>query len=232
VIPALIAISLVTSVLGCWPEARDTWRGLRNPDDPRAAKPVVMSWLIWTAILTVGGVAALSTGQLAAAVFTLAQAAGCGLVAVLAMCVPVGQRDDPYRVPLGRRRVRLDVLCLPGAIAGLVLLAVLRAPGLAVAVCVTTDMLAYVPTVEHSWRFPFSEAWSSYAWYGVSAAAALAAAAHFTVTAVAYPAFLVLAETVTTAVILTRRSVIAPPPGVFGWVPARRKTIPPPQSRR
>jgi hypothetical protein len=170
-----------------------------------------MSWLIWTAILTIGGAAALSTGQLAAAVFTLAQAAGCGLVAVLAMCIPVGQRDDPYRVPLGPRRVRVDVLCLPGALAGLVLLAVLRAPGPAVAVCVMTDVLAYVPTVEHSWRFPFSEAWSSYAWYGVSAAAALAAAAHFTVTAVAYPAYLVLAETVTTVVILTRRSVTAPP---------------------
>lgn len=212
-IPALIAVSVVTSVLGCWPETRDTWRGLRNPGDPRAAKPVVMSWVIWTAILAIGGAAALSTGQLAAAVFTLAQSAQCGVVAVLAMCVPVEQREDPYRVPVGRRRVRLDVLCLPGAVAGLVSLAVLRAPGPAVAVCVATDVLAYVPTVAHSWGFPFSEAWSSYAWYAVSAAAALAAAAHFTVTAVAYPAYLVLAETVTTAVILTRRSVTTPPTG-------------------
>src|SRR5262249_2914868 len=164
------AVSVVTSVLGCWPEARDTLRGLKNPDDPRAARPIVMSWVIWTAILAIGGAAAVSTGQLAAAVFTLAQAAGCGLVAVLAMRGPVTQRDEPYRVALGQRRVRLDLLCLPGAVAGLVLLAVLRAPGPAVAVSVATDVLAYVPTVSHSWRFPYSESWSSYAWYGVSAA--------------------------------------------------------------
>jgi hypothetical protein len=214
VIPALIAISVVTSVLGCWPAVRDTARGLRNPGDPRAAKPVVMSWVIWTAILAIGGAAALSTGQLAAAVFTLAQAAQCGLVALLAMRVPVGRREEPYRVPLGRRRVRLDVLCLPGAVAGLVLLVALRNPGLAVVVCVATEVLAYVPTVAHSWGFPYSEPWPSYAWYAVSAAAALAAAAHLTVTAVAYPAFLILAETVTTAVILIRRSVTAPPPGL------------------
>jgi hypothetical protein len=232
VIPALIAISVVTSVLGCWPAVRDTGRGLWNPGDPRAAKPVVMSWVIWTAILAIGGAASLSTGALAAGVFSLAQAAQCGLVAVLAMCVPAGQREDPYRVPLGRRRVRLDVLCLPGAVAGLVLLAALRAPGPAVVVCVTTDTLAYVPTVAHSWGFPFSEPWSSYAWYGVSAAAALAAAAHFTVTAVTYPAFLVLAETVTTAVILTRRRVTAPPAGFVARVPARRRAMSRPQGRK
>jgi hypothetical protein len=213
VIPALIAVSVVTSVLGCWPEARDTLRGLRDPDDPRAARPVAMSWFVWTAILAIAGAAAVSTGQLAAAVFTLAQAAGCGLVAVVAIRVPVAQRDEPYRVPMGGRRIRVDLLCVPGAVAGLVLLAVLRAPGPAVVVTVGTDVLAYVPTVSHSWRYPYSESWSSYAWYGVSAAAALAAAEHLTVTALAYPAYLVLAETVTTAVILTRRSVTAIPAG-------------------
>ena len=67
-IPALIAVSATTSVLGCWPEARDTVRGLRNPHDPRAAKPVVMSWLVWTAILAISGAASVSTGQVPAAV--------------------------------------------------------------------------------------------------------------------------------------------------------------------
>lgn len=178
-IPALITISVVTSVLGCYPEARDTWRGLRHPGDPRAARPVVMSWVIWTAILAIGGAASASTRQLPAAVFILAQAAECGLVAVLAMRIPVARRAGPA----GR-----------GACAS---------P--AVAVSIGTDVLAYVPTVSHSWRHPYSEAWGSYGWYAVSAAAALAAARHLTITAVGYPAWLVLAETVTTTVILYRR---------------------------
>jgi hypothetical protein len=215
VIPALITISMVTSVLGCYPEARDTWRGLRDPGDPRAARPVVMSWVIWTAILAVGGAASASTRQLPAAMFTLAQAAECGLVAVLAMRIPIARRDQPARVRLGWRPVRLDVLCLPGAVAGLVLLAVVRAPGPAVAVSVGTDVLAYVPTVSHAWHHPYSEAWGSYGWYAVSAAAALTAARHLTITAVGYPAWLVLAETVTTAVILHRRGLRASPAGAL-----------------
>jgi hypothetical protein len=105
-------------------------------------------------------------------------------------------------------------------------------PDPAVVVCITTDVLAYVPTVAHSWVFSFNEAWASSAWYAVSAAAALAAAAHLTATAVAYPALLVLAETVTAAVILTRRRMTAPPPGLVRELPARRKSMPPPQSRK
>jgi hypothetical protein len=205
VIRALIAVSAVTSVIACWPEVRDTLRGLRNPDDPQAARPVVLSWLIWTAILVIGGAASVFTRQLPAAVFTLALAAECGLVTVLAMRIPVAWRDEPYRVQLGRRRIRLDVLCLPGAVAGLVLLAAVRAPGPAVAVSLGTDVAATIPTVAHSWSFPYREAWSSYAWYGVSAAAALAAARHLTITAVGYPAYLVIADTATAAVILSRR---------------------------
>jgi len=126
-IAALIAVSAAASALGAWPEARDTWRGLRHPGHPRAAKPVVMSWLVWTAILGIGGTAALYDGQLAAAVFTLAEGAGCVLVAVLAMRIPADRRDEPARMPLPGGRIRLDVLCLPGAAAGLVLLAVARA---------------------------------------------------------------------------------------------------------
>jgi hypothetical protein len=209
-IAALIAVSVAASALGAWPEARDTWRGLRHPGHPRAAKPVVMSWLVWTAILGIGGTAALYDGQLAAAVFTLAEGAGCVLVAVLAMRIPADRRDEPARIPLPGGRIRLDVLCLPGAAAGLVLLAVARAPGPTVAVSIGTDVLAYVPTVAHSWRYPHSEAWSSYAWYAVSAAAALAAVRHVSLTAVGYPAYLAVAETVVAAVILGRRGVTPP----------------------
>lgn len=200
-IPALISVSVVTSVFGCWPEARDTLRG--------TVKPVVMSWVVWAAILCLSGAAALSAGQLAAGVFTSAQGAECVVVAVLAARIPAADRDEPFRVPAGRYRVRLDMLCLPGAVTGLVLLAVLRDPAAAVTAAVATDALAYVPTVAHGWTDPEHEAWRSYAWYWVSAVAALAAARHLTMTAIGHPAFLVLAEAVTTAVILGRRRALA-----------------------
>jgi hypothetical protein len=61
-IRAPIAVSAVTSVLCCRLEVRDTRRGLRNPDDPRASGPVELSWLNWTATLAIGGPASLSTG--------------------------------------------------------------------------------------------------------------------------------------------------------------------------
>ena len=54
----------------------------------------------------------------------------------------------------GRAFSRLDAVCLVGAVAGLALLAVVGAPGPAVAVNVATDAIAYVPNVIHGWRVP------------------------------------------------------------------------------
>ena len=160
----------------------------------------------------------MDAGQGPSIVYTGVDAAGCAAVAVLALRVPVALRDAPVMVPLPwGGRARLDLLCLPAAAAGLVLLAAARDPGIgmAVTVSVATDAVLYVPTIAHAWQHPEHESWAAYGLFGLGAWLALAAAATGgdagSTAAVEYPWYLAVANTGVTAMILTRRSVTATP---------------------
>jgi hypothetical protein len=195
---ALVIASAVVSVAGSVPIIRDTLGG--------KDKPVPVSWLLWAGILAVGGFAALEAGQIPAAVYLIACASECAVVGVLALRIPAADRDPPVTVNLpGARQVRLDLTCLAGGAGGLVLLAVVRAPRAAVAVSVATDLLAYIPTMVHAWQEPGEETWSTYALYAAGALLALVVADHRVFAAVAYPAYLLVADTAVSYIILTRR---------------------------
>ena len=78
---------------------------------------------MWAALLAIGSAAALSSCQVPAAAYGALCAAECALVAVLAL----HGADLAFQ--------RLDFLCLAGAVAGLVLLALVRAPAAARSPC-------------------------------------------------------------------------------------------------
>jgi len=113
---AALAASGLLIAIGSVPYLIETVRG--------TAKPQVVSWAVWAALLAIGSAAALSSGQVPAAVYGGLCACVDALVAVLAL----RWADLALR--------RLDFLCLAGAVAGLVLLATVRAPAAAVAVSV------------------------------------------------------------------------------------------------
>ncbi len=149
---AVLAASGLLIAIGSVPYLIETLRG--------TAKPQVVSWAVWAALLAIGSAAALSSGQVPAAVYGALCAAVDALVAVLAL----RGADLAFR--------RLDFLCLAGAVAGLVLLATVRAPAAAVAVSLAADLIAYIPTIVHAWREPHEETWSAYALYAAVARAA------------------------------------------------------------
>ncbi|HEX2744101.1 MAG TPA: hypothetical protein VHN16_06810 [Streptosporangiaceae bacterium] len=182
---AVLAASGLLIAIGSVPYLIETLRG--------TAKPQVVSWAVWAALLAIGSAAALSSGQVPAAVYGALCAGVDALVAVLAL----RGADLAFR--------RLDFLCLAGAVAGLALLATVRAPAAAVAVSVAADLIAYIPTMVHAWRKPREETWSAYALYAAAAWLALAVADFGVFTAVAYPAYLAVADTGMTGIILARR---------------------------
>jgi hypothetical protein len=57
----------------------------------------------------------------------------------------------------------------------------------------------------HAWRKPHEETWSAYALYAAAAWLALAVADFGVFAAVAYPAYLAVADTAVTGIILARR---------------------------
>lgn len=188
---AVLAVSGLLTVIGSVPYVIATLRG--------AARPQVVSWSVWAALLAIGSAAALSDGQVPAAAYSAFCAAECALVAVLAM----RGGDLAFR--------RLDVLCLAGAVAALVLLAVVRASAAAVAVTVAADLIAYLPTIAHAWRAPREETCSAYVLYAAGAWLALAVADFGVLAAVAYPAYLAVADTGVACMILARRALCQKP---------------------
>jgi hypothetical protein len=196
------------------------------------ARPQAVSWGVWAALMAIGAVAALSNGQVPAAVYGLCCAAECALIAVLALRGPRSGRDPPATVKLPRgRTARLDFICLGGAVAGLVLLAVARAPGPAVTASVLTDLVACIPTIAHAWRDPDEENWPAYALYAAGAGLALAAADLHVFTAVAYPLYLLAADTGIAALIPARRAYLAGrarggTAAVAAWSPRTRSDRP------
>ena len=182
--------------------------------------PQVLSWTGWAAIMVIGGWGSLRASP-ASGAYVLACAGGCMAVAVLALRTPPGRREPPVTVPLpGGRRARLDLVCLPGALAGLVLLAVVRDPGWSVGVSVATDAVLYVPTFADGWRKPAGQPLLAYALFAAGAAAAAAAvlaaapgpaaAAVPLFAALAYPLYLLAADGGMSVLVVARRRLAAP----------------------
>lgn len=159
------------------------------------AKPQLVSWLGWTALLVIGAASALDSGQVPAAVYTLACAAMCASVVLLSW-----RRG-------GWALTRLDQVSLAGVAAGLALLLIARSPAWATGITVAVDAAAYIPTAVHAWREPGEEPWGAYVLFGLGAGLALAAANLAAFTAVAYPAYLLGADTAVAVMILARRGV-------------------------
>ena len=146
---SVLAASGLLTVIGSVPYVIQTLRG--------TARPQVVSWSVWAVLLAIGSAAALSSGQVPAAAYSAFCAGECALIAGLAL----RGRDLTLRW--------LDVICLAGAVAGLVLLAVVRAPAAAVTVTVAADLIAYIPTIAHAWRAPREETCSAYVLYAAGA---------------------------------------------------------------
>jgi hypothetical protein len=205
--------AVVLAVAGNVPAIRATWRGTFNPQ--------VLSWAGWAGIMLLGGGGTWAASP-ASAGYVLACAGGCLAVAVLALRTPASKREPPVRVPIGRRRVRLDLVCLPGAVAGLVLLAVVRAPGWAVGVSVATDAVLYVPTFADGWRAPDGQPLLAYRLFAAGGAAATAAvlvkspAGLFA--ALAYPVYLLAADGAMSLLVAARRRELIRPARCFSII--------------
>lgn len=197
------ALAAVLSLAAAGPILAGTWRGRDNPQ--------VMSWCIWAALPLTGGLAMAGSDYMLPAVNVLAVGVSCALVAVLALRIPAARRDPPPRLRLwpGGPQPRLDLLCLPGAVAGLVLTAVVRSPVPAVMVTAATDALAFPPTYGHIWAEPRKEPWLSYALYSAGGAVSLTVADWHTPAGWVYPVYLCAGDGAAAVLIVARRHVTA-----------------------
>lgn len=194
-------------------------------------RPRLVTWSTWAVLTAVAGAASLSAGQLGGAVFAL-----LGTVATTAVVVAGLRYGD-------RSVTALDVACLAGVLAGLVMWLILRNPAVAVWAAIVIDFIGLVPTLVQAWTDPDAETASTFVCIGAGGlitSAAVAAGGEFSVPALGYPLYAAVSmSTVTAIIVLRRRYAVTPtsdrgapvgprrPAAVRGRTPAPVRPPPP-----
>ena len=169
--PNFVFIAVVISVVGVSIYARDTVRGLTEPNR--------VTWLLWTVAPLLAFVSEVRQGVGMTSLMTLAYAL-CPLIVLVASFVNTRStwRLGPF-----------DIGCGIASCAGLVLWLVTANDTVALFSFIVADLLAGLPTVLKSWRDPSSESPSAFLGGTLSTLVTLATVTVWTSAEVAFPIF-------------------------------------------
>jgi hypothetical protein len=156
-------------------------------------RPRIVSWFTWTVLMTIACAASLAERQYASAILTFSTAIETLLIIGLGL-----KYGD-------RRFERFDVMCLASALLGVVLWQVFNSPAVAVVAVVVVDLVGSLPTLQHSWRAPHEETAVTYLMAGLSAICTLMVTQSWQITAIVYPAYIVLLNLGIYAIITGRK---------------------------
>ncbi|MEI7539212.1 MAG: hypothetical protein WCJ36_00365 [Candidatus Saccharibacteria bacterium] len=157
-------------------------------------KPRVVSWFIWSVLAAIACIAALIDGHYPTAIFLL-----------LSSLAPMAVVVFGWRLGGDRSIEWLDIICLLGALIGVVLLVIFNSPAFAVIITIIIDLIGGVPTLVHAWRRPNEETWLEFALAGVAALCMLLVVNSWEVTAFVYPLYLLLINLGVMSIILFRK---------------------------
>lgn len=155
-------------------------------------KPRIVSWAIWTLLTSIATAASFVDGQYPAAALSLAVTIQTGSIVVLGL-----RHGD-------RKLTRLDVVCVIGAVVGLVLWYVFNSPAIAVLAAVTIDLIGVIPTIHHAWWRPSEETWLTFLMASLSGGLTVLVAGSWRATAIAYPLYLLIINLLIVVVLLGR----------------------------
>jgi hypothetical protein len=169
----LIIISSILTIASALPYVFDVLRG--------TTKPRIVSWFIWSVLTSIATVASFVDHQYASAILTF-----CATVETLSIMI-LGLLKS------GNRALeRFDAYCLGGAVVGLVLWLIFNSPSIAVAASVIIDMVGAIPTAKHIWQKPYEETRLTFLLASIGGLFTVLAAEDITITAIAYPIYIVL----------------------------------------
>lgn len=167
----LVMIGAVVSAASAVPYIHGVTRG--------QVRPKLVSWLTWCLLAVLLTGAAMTAGQFSSAIMSGATVLTTGAVLLLAL-------------KKGNRRLdRLDIICLVGAIVGLIMWLLLDNSVVAILIAVAIDIVAFIPTLVHGWTDPEEESPVSYlmATSGASLGLSGALLAGSSLVGVAYPLY-------------------------------------------
>ena len=159
----------------------------------RKTKPHIVSWFTWTLLLIVATSVAFAAHQTRSALLNLGDTMGTLLVLVLGIKYGIAKFNW------------FDGLCQLGAIIGFVLWLVFDSPAIAIIASICVDFIASLPTVKHSWQRPQEETWQAFGLTVVASSLTLLSLNVFKVTSLAFPVYLLLANSAVVVVVVYRR---------------------------
>lgn len=183
---ALIVLSSILTLSAGVPYLADLLKG--------KTKPRVVSWVIWSVLTGIATAASFSDHQYASAVLTLSESIETMLVAILGLMISADLAVE-----------KVDVVCLAGALVGLLLWGVFNSPGIAVVASLCIDLIGSVPTIKHMWQKPFEETWATFLLSAFSGLLTLLAATDPRITEIASPAAILVGNVLFVLIIVSRR---------------------------
>jgi hypothetical protein len=159
------------------------------------SKPRLVSWAVWTLLLTLTAFVSWQQHQLSSAVLSGTSALGCFVVSLLAV------RYASFEL------TRLEKYSLVGAVLGIGLWLMFSSPMLVLITALTVDSIAYLPTYVNGWYNPHHESMSMFVVSAIGSGLVLLAAisTHATSHGLIYPVYSVVFGSIMVAILLTRR---------------------------
>lgn len=183
----LLFLSAIIIAAGSYPYITAVMRG--------SVRPRLVSWSVWAVLAGITTASALIDGQIASAVLSVQGLVVCTIVVILGW-----KRGN---VSLSK----LDIVCLIGAVIGIMSLIWLRNPTVAIFVAITVDAMAFIPTLLHAWTDPDEESIACFACSAVGAVLVFFVALQnsATVTGLAYPIYAIVFNAAMTGLLIVSR---------------------------
>jgi hypothetical protein len=145
-------------------------------------KPNIVTWITWTVLIGIGTAALYASGEINSALFLTGDTLATFAVVLVGLKYGIAKLD------------RFDLICMIGAIVGLILWLVFNSPIIAILATILIDFIGTIPTVRHSYLHPEEETYITFALGIVATIFTLFSLHEYSFSAWIYPAYLLFSN--------------------------------------
>lgn len=178
------SIAIILSLVGYIPYLRDVFGG--------KTKPHAFSWIVWTVITFIVGIAQLAAGAGWGTVHNLVT----GIICLVIVFFALRNKDKDIK--------RIDVYLFCAALTAIPLWVVTKNPTYSIIMITVIDILAFIPTLRKTWHDPASETLISYVLAGIKYCVAIVAISVYGLSTLLYPIALIVMNVAIVSIIVLR----------------------------
>ena len=161
-------------------------------------KPRIVSWFTWSLLSGIACVASFTDKEYATGILMIFATIETLLIVALGF-----KHGD-------RHIERFDIICQIAALVGIVLWLIFNSPAIAVIAAVTIDLIGALPTFKHAWQKPYEETAITFVMAAMGAFCTLLVVRDWKITAILYPAYILLVNASQGTIILLRAKYAKP----------------------